>query len=200
VRCWMSCVSLIFCFFFSSRRRHTRSKRDWSSDVCSSDLYGTGFRASASRTPSRSSPRTPRSSPDTPAGSGSDGPATRGASLPVDRRARWHVSGTRSPSHQAGPRGRCEGWGVQCGGSYHQNAVASPHGGGVLEKLSDFMCSFVLDLLTGREALGELATLSIAVLDERDEIAKLDSAVASDAVEGDGAVVEELVQVGAAHP
>src|SRR5207249_8055162 len=27
-----------FFFFFSSRRRHTRSKRDWSSDVCSSDL------------------------------------------------------------------------------------------------------------------------------------------------------------------
>src|SRR5699024_3205919 len=27
-----------FSFFFSSRRRHTRSKRDWSSDVCSSDL------------------------------------------------------------------------------------------------------------------------------------------------------------------
>src|SRR5699024_11933585 len=25
-------------YFFSSRRRHTRSKRDWSSDVCSSDL------------------------------------------------------------------------------------------------------------------------------------------------------------------
>src|SRR5437868_2803253 len=31
-------------FFFSSRRRHTRSKRDWSSDVCSSDLAG-GLRA-----------------------------------------------------------------------------------------------------------------------------------------------------------
>src|SRR5699024_12039453 len=29
---------LHFRFFFSSRRRHTRSKRDWSSDVCSSDL------------------------------------------------------------------------------------------------------------------------------------------------------------------
>src|SRR5216683_1519057 len=28
-----------FCFFFSSRRRHTRSDRDWSSDVCSSDLH-----------------------------------------------------------------------------------------------------------------------------------------------------------------
>src|SRR5699024_4201930 len=42
-------LSFVFCrkiflglllshFFFSSRRRHTRSKRDWSSDVCSSDL------------------------------------------------------------------------------------------------------------------------------------------------------------------
>src|SRR5690349_21906215 len=29
---------LLFSFFFSSRRRHTRSLRDWSSDVCSSDL------------------------------------------------------------------------------------------------------------------------------------------------------------------
>src|SRR5207237_2016191 len=28
-----------FCFFFSSRRRHTRFKCDWSSDVCSSDLW-----------------------------------------------------------------------------------------------------------------------------------------------------------------
>src|SRR5260370_38756042 len=32
--------SLCCCsFFFSSRRRHTRFKCDWSSDVCSSDLY-----------------------------------------------------------------------------------------------------------------------------------------------------------------
>src|SRR5205809_1427425 len=31
-------VRLLFCFFFSSRRRHTRCSRDWSSDVCSSDL------------------------------------------------------------------------------------------------------------------------------------------------------------------
>src|SRR6266498_4291522 len=28
----------MWCFFFSSRRRHTRCGRDWSSDVCSSDL------------------------------------------------------------------------------------------------------------------------------------------------------------------
>src|SRR5690554_8232680 len=31
----------MLCFFFSSRRRHTRCGRDWSSDVCSSDLLFT---------------------------------------------------------------------------------------------------------------------------------------------------------------
>src|SRR5207248_10565190 len=35
---------LLVCFFFSSRRRHTRSYGDWSSDVCSSDLQN-GARA-----------------------------------------------------------------------------------------------------------------------------------------------------------
>src|SRR3989449_7688956 len=30
-------------FFFSSRRRHTRCSRDWSSDVCSSDLEAEDF-------------------------------------------------------------------------------------------------------------------------------------------------------------
>src|SRR5439155_4028273 len=33
-------------FFFSSRRRHTRWPRDWSSDVCSSDLFS-GFQPAA---------------------------------------------------------------------------------------------------------------------------------------------------------
>src|SRR5690606_40416918 len=32
-----ACLFVVF-FFFSSRRRHTRFSRDWSSDVCSSDL------------------------------------------------------------------------------------------------------------------------------------------------------------------
>src|SRR3989449_10777458 len=35
----------LFFFFFSSRRRHTRCSRDWSSDVCSSDLLGPGTQA-----------------------------------------------------------------------------------------------------------------------------------------------------------
>src|SRR2546422_3029751 len=45
-------MSFLVFFFFSSRRRHTRCSRDWSSDVCSSDLVepegaleqGRGFR------------------------------------------------------------------------------------------------------------------------------------------------------------
>src|SRR5215510_2979246 len=55
------------CMFFSSRRRHTRWPRDWSSDVCSSDLHRTGSSSqrgrngSSSRAPSiavaRSQPR-----------------------------------------------------------------------------------------------------------------------------------------------
>src|SRR5207302_6797775 len=43
VQCVLVCFSCVvffffFFFFFSSRRRHTRFSRDWSSDVCSSDL------------------------------------------------------------------------------------------------------------------------------------------------------------------
>src|SRR5690606_40246665 len=34
---WLALLLRVF-FFFSSRRRHTRFSRDWSSDVCSSDL------------------------------------------------------------------------------------------------------------------------------------------------------------------
>src|SRR2546429_4506948 len=35
---FLHCVVALLLFFFSSRRRHTRCSRDWSSDVCSSDL------------------------------------------------------------------------------------------------------------------------------------------------------------------
>src|SRR2546422_4388220 len=34
----LCCIDVVV-FFFSSRRRHTRCSRDWSSDVCSSDLF-----------------------------------------------------------------------------------------------------------------------------------------------------------------
>src|SRR5436309_9330086 len=50
----LKCVNACY-LFFSSRRRHTRFSRDWSSDVCSSDLRSTPTKterqADASRTP-----------------------------------------------------------------------------------------------------------------------------------------------------
>src|SRR5688500_19777454 len=41
--------SLVYIFFFSSRRRHTRLQGDWSSDVCSSDLQHVIDKASCTR-------------------------------------------------------------------------------------------------------------------------------------------------------
>src|SRR5260370_13703989 len=38
-----TCALPIWSFFFSSRRRHTRFKCDWSSDVCSSDLVDLSY-------------------------------------------------------------------------------------------------------------------------------------------------------------
>src|SRR2546421_7043018 len=48
-------------FFFSSRRRHTRSDRDWSSDVCSSDLFGKSASEIASISLTRRPPQLPAS-------------------------------------------------------------------------------------------------------------------------------------------
>src|SRR5439155_10053064 len=61
-------------FFFSSRRRHTRWPRDWSSDVCSSDLHGAQNR----KVPTHSGTRIPR-----PAAHGRAGPSVDTA--PSDR-------------------------------------------------------------------------------------------------------------------
>src|SRR5206468_8586870 len=55
--------TLALLFFFSSRRRHTRSDRDWSSDVCSSDLLdtvGCGIRSRRSISPTDCWDRTRR--------------------------------------------------------------------------------------------------------------------------------------------
>src|SRR6267143_3441146 len=42
---------IFFFFFFSSRRRHTRWNCDWSSDVCSSDLFAGGRHPSGTDPP-----------------------------------------------------------------------------------------------------------------------------------------------------
>src|SRR5207302_8016352 len=48
-----------FCFFFSSRRRHTRFSRDWSLDVCSSDLNMAGDSRQVIRTDGAPAPTGP---------------------------------------------------------------------------------------------------------------------------------------------
>src|SRR5207253_8410246 len=91
------CVVVLFFFFFSSRRRHTRWPRDWSSDVCSSDLSG-GRELLA-----------PREIFEPAAGSN----ISRGArsSRPPDRPAPWpgRTPSGRSEERRVGKRGSIGG-------------------------------------------------------------------------------------------
>src|SRR3989449_9209589 len=82
----------MFLFFFSSRRRHTRCSRDWSSDVCSSDLllYATmntasvvSFRLSGSGTNTVTSPQIP---------------TNPGGQVGVGWRPSWHAAVTAAAS------------------------------------------------------------------------------------------------------
>src|SRR5256885_5548271 len=64
---WNGANSFIFyCFFFSSRRRHTRLQGDWSSDVCSSDLRRPPSASSASARAHRRSATSSSSSTTSP--------------------------------------------------------------------------------------------------------------------------------------
>src|SRR3989440_161576 len=98
-------VHLLF-FFFSSRRRHTRSDRDWSSDVCSSDLeHGRDRRFSPRRALSRrdrdldlrGEKRRSRPCSATPGGGSSGAAAARGATR------------GRSEERRVGEEGRSRG-------------------------------------------------------------------------------------------
>src|SRR2546428_3847613 len=55
-----SALSSNVIFFFSSRRRHTRSDRDWSSDVCSSDLSASSMICNRDHLPMDQSVSLPR--------------------------------------------------------------------------------------------------------------------------------------------
>src|SRR6266508_1269795 len=83
------------CFFFSSRRRHTRWPRDWSSDVCSSDLLKSRSRTNT-RSWSRSLRIRARSSSRSSRGSGKVQPHLRQESPPY--------AGDRSPYAEVSER------------------------------------------------------------------------------------------------
>src|SRR5690242_21014611 len=84
-------IVLFFFFFFSSRRRHTRLTCDWSSDVCSSDLFGPIF----GRRPARP-PRTPAKNWTEPQGPGLGWP---GRNRSEERRVGKECSSRWSPYH-----------------------------------------------------------------------------------------------------
>src|SRR5436305_14209730 len=81
-------------FFFSSRRRHTRCGRDWSSDVCSSDLSAPGvaeWRAASASMVARSTSLVP---------------ADRSEERRVgkDRRSRWPPTHYKTTNYRASLR------------------------------------------------------------------------------------------------
>src|SRR5207247_6426454 len=91
---------------FSSRRRHTRSTRDWSSDVCSSDLA-----SGPSRADTRDLSREPADGPRARrAGLSGTREGDRLGSADVDGGRTPVVPGARSEERRVGKEWRARGW------------------------------------------------------------------------------------------
>src|SRR3712207_9253409 len=86
-------------FFFSSRRRHTRYWRDWSSDVCSSDLR----RARCSTRPAPPRVRGSWNDPISGAAVGAARPAAGGGGPPGPRRRSGEGRGGEEGRFRGGP-------------------------------------------------------------------------------------------------
>src|SRR5436309_10259391 len=94
-----------FFFFFSSRRRHTRFSRDWSSDVCSSDLVPVRLDRELDRPPHRVA-----ACPIGLASEAARKPRCRGAPLDALHRRRGDGSRRRSEERRVGKECRGGGW------------------------------------------------------------------------------------------
>src|SRR5207247_7863622 len=98
-------------FFFSGRRRHTRSTRDWSTDVCSSDLghLVVGLDRYERRTPSRAHVhhvRTARAEAAAQIGRASCRERGYIAARAGARKKKKEVEGTRVERDDVGKRGK----------------------------------------------------------------------------------------------
>src|SRR3989454_5983667 len=89
-------MSICF-FFFSSRRRHTRLQGDWSSDVCSSDLFVPVIAMLRVPGCKAASARNPRSSSETISTPACRAAASTGASGGTPGRSEEHTSELQSP-------------------------------------------------------------------------------------------------------
>src|SRR5207253_7395684 len=98
-------------FFFSSRRRHTRWPRDWSSDVCSSDLARGRRGAEITRPRAGRGPGAAGESSSTRGKGSSDcAPARAGERRGTEGRARQDVAPqARSEERRVGKEGRARG-------------------------------------------------------------------------------------------
>src|SRR5437870_2333047 len=105
----------VYFFFFSSRRRHTRWPRDWSSDVCSSDLFANSH-ANAGRKENgecrRQTGGAAGQAPQNHSGTNDD-PARESIGEQTENRCTDHVSDKERVGKQAGLRhsvyvARCE--------------------------------------------------------------------------------------------
>src|SRR6266511_4956096 len=147
---------LLVFFFFSSRRRHTIFSRDWSSDVCSSDLT----RARPPRPPGRPGPVRV---PGRPACPWTGRPARRGGTR-------------RSPSPApAGPRGSRAGprSGAARSSVIRLTGGLSGHEGGVLVDLTDLgstpgRAEVLEELVVGRGVVLPLGRYVVFVEDRLD--------------------------------
>src|SRR5690606_40961671 len=102
------CCCCVCFFFFSSRRRHTRFSRDWSSDVCSSDLrqlHAVGLEMVV--------PRDRRPEPDREVALGDTDRLALDIAEPVDAPALARDQRIRSEERRVGKEGRPRGWPCQ---------------------------------------------------------------------------------------
>src|SRR5207247_4126124 len=82
-------VVVVGFFFFSSRRRHTRSTRDWSSDVCSSDLVQANGLVTSSVAVPRTSTGSVTVAPETGALKATVGGRSEERRVGKEGRSRW---------------------------------------------------------------------------------------------------------------
>src|SRR3989442_3830828 len=90
--CW-------FFFFFSSRRRHTRCGRDWSSDVCSSDLGASSTLTTAPSCATSAKASTPHEAPELCAPRGVAGLLAQPGDRSEERRVGKECRSRWSPYH-----------------------------------------------------------------------------------------------------
>src|SRR5687768_18220956 len=106
-----------FVFFFSSRRRHTRCSRDWSSDVSSSDLIGFTHAVSCTGVPRKSVLLAVRSTailPQVPGRRLLKLNVSSRSPMSCDAAAGFAETNVRSEERRVGKECRCGRWGEYC--------------------------------------------------------------------------------------